>query len=95
MSIQISHQHTFSLQTARLLELSHNGARIRLIEGIAEPGDSIWVWLPDKERPIPALVVHTNDLWAGLLWIDGVGWVDYLYAHPILRSHHQPLPLAS
>jgi hypothetical protein len=95
LPIRIRHQDVFAPLQALLLELSSHGARIRLFDWDTSPGEVIGVWLPDRCIPLQALVVHTGEWGAGLLWIDREAWLEYLLNHPIASSALQSIPIAS
>lgn len=89
LTIRITADQTTIPRQARLLDLSHHGACLRLPGGCGKAGETLSVWLPKREKPIRALVVHTQGDILGLLWIEYSPWVDQLLAH-VIKQTRQP-----
>lgn len=94
LPIRISPREAATPLPAQLLEWSYHGAYIHLLDWVALPGEVIGVWLPDRDTPIQAVVVHAGNHEAGLLWIDRSAWQKYLLDHPIPQFQQGPISLA-
>jgi hypothetical protein len=89
LAIRITTDQTTSPRLAWLQDLSHHGARLRLCGGGSKLGKTITVWLPEREEPIRALMVHSRGDTLGLLWIEYSPWVDQLLAR-VIQQTSQP-----
>lgn len=62
--------------SARLVDLSRNGARIQRVPCKLSSGKAIRIWAPEARTPGHALVLYDQDEEAGLLWITRPAWAD-------------------
>jgi hypothetical protein len=75
---------------AWLMDLSFHGARLRLRGDSIKPGKTLAVRLPQMQKPIRALVVHSQGEMLGLLWIEYSPWVEHLLRRILSQRPQAP-----
>jgi hypothetical protein len=89
LPVRIAVGHGAESQPGRLVDLSRNGARVRLEGAKTQPGKALQVRFSGVAASARALIVHARDGQAGLLWIERPPWLEHLVA---AVRRHPPLP---